>query len=87
MGRSSESAKFTFNEGFVVKNLDKPLPEGTFHTIFTDEIGNYHGLKIERYTGQLREKMGLTALTADGRYKQYLEWCKLANSPLYKALG
>lgn len=75
-----------------MKNLDKPMSYEllTGDRIFEDEFNNYHGTEFRKWDDIVR---GICQNTKDRRvtpeefYAGYLEWCKIGQSPLMKALS
>jgi hypothetical protein len=72
-----------------MKNLDNPLDSDAFMKCANLHFVRHHGLRDMSWT-EIHQMIGspLEGGTTDAEhYEAYLLWCKLANSPLYKALG
>lgn len=57
------------------KNLDKPLERGSNF----NDYNKHHNLRLKHNSSDLYKICGNT-------YEDYLNWCKLAQTPLYTAL-
>lgn len=81
-----------------MKNLDNPLNYDDFLEVeMWEEIAKYHGLPFTEdsnfwncafvlFNARL-EDYDATNKEDKINYEKYLDWCKLAQSPLYKALN